>query len=500
MFGSINAAILGTGSIAKKMAQTMKSQRKLKLYAVGSRNIDRAAAFARQYGFRRAYGSYEDLLSDKKVNLVYVATPHSEHYRNAKQALLSGKNVLVEKPMCVNEQQARDLVRIANEKHLLLAEAMWTRYLPFGAKLREILQSGVIGEPVSLTADVGWNIRSNPRMTDPNLAGGTLLDTGIYATNFASQMFGNDIYKVHACCSYTGQHLDEQDSISLIYRDGKVATLSATMVGCSSRQGIITGTKGYLVVDDIVNFRSCTVYSQDGKRLAFYKRPRQKTGYEYELRAVCRSIRENQTECFEMPHDETIRELHLLDTIRDQMGIVYPFEKEDRSSSSESMKSDAKTTDAASALEEEAKEALAAKEEEEERGQIASDIQAQEAIEGHVSVGDETDYTYGTAEAAAEEIGESYHLPSEDTLVHAAHEAMKEDERIRQEEKTGYAPEPVDTGDVTQYIKVPLGASGADSESVGKPSENPQETTGETNASPDEKAGSGAGQESRDNG
>lgn len=461
MFGTINAAVMGTGRIAEKMAETMKSTRRVRPYAVGSRNLDRAVDFAKKNGFRRAYGSYEDLLADRKVDLVYVATPHSEHYRNALAALEAGKNVLVEKPICVTEQQAKKLAETAEKKNLFLGEAMWTRFLPFGEKIREVLESGVIGDLVSLSADVGWNIRSVPRMTDPELAGGTLLDTGIYALNFASMFFGEDIYKIHAVCSYTDKRLDEQDSITLIYRDGRVAVLSASMVGCSARQGILTGTKGYAVVDDIVNFRSLTVYDAAGKKLAFYKRPRQKTGFEYELSAAVSAIREGRTECREMPHRQSLSEMHMMDFIRGQMGIVYPFEI--RQKQEEQRRQDEEDRKAAIALEEKAKEALAAKEEEEERGQIASDIQAQEAIEGHVSIGDETDYTFGTAENVAVDAGEEVHLPSEDTLVHAAGEAMKEDARLKAEEKAGALPapskpEPGAPGDVTSYIDLPLHA------------------------------------------
>ena len=451
MFGTVNCAILGTGKIAEKMAETMKSARKVKCYAVGSRNLDRAVEFAKKNGFKRAYGSYEDLLADRKVDLVYVATPHSEHFANAMAALEAGKNVLVEKPICINEKQAKKLIATADAKHLFLGEAMWTRFLPFANRIREVLSSGVIGDPVSLTADVGWNIRAVPRMTDPELAGGTLLDTGIYALNFASMFFGEDIYKINSVCSYTDRRLDEQDSITLIYRDGRVATLSASMVGCGPRQGVFTGTKGYAVVDDIVNFKSLAVYDAYGKRLAIYRRPRQKNGYEYELAAAVRAIREGRTEFDLMPHRQSLSEMHMMDFIRGQMGVVYPAEVRERQE--EQRRQEEEDRQAALALEQKAKEALAAKEEEEERGQIASDIQAQEAIEGHVSIGDETDYTFGTAEAAADIAGEEVHLPSEDTLVHAAGEALKEDARLKQEAAKAPAPDP---GDVTSYINLSL--------------------------------------------
>ncbi len=324
---AMNVGIIGTGDIAAVMAKTLKYTKHAKLYAVASRGSEKAAAFARQYGARKAYGSYEELVKDPKVQLIYIATPHSEHYANAKMCLLAGKPVLCEKAFTVNAAQAEELVKIAQDNKVFLAEAMWVRYMPFFATIKSVLDSKIIGEPVQLTANLGYNIRSKARMTDPYLAGGALLDVGVYPLTFASMVFGEDILRMHATCTYTSKHLDEQDAISIIYRDGRMANITASMIGISDRKGIIYGTKGYLIVENINNFESLTAYDNTGKKIAFYKRPKQKTGYEYEVEAAVRAIRAGKIECEEMPHAQTLSIMHMLDFIRSQMGIVYPFEK-----------------------------------------------------------------------------------------------------------------------------------------------------------------------------
>ena len=327
MFGRINFAVMGAGNIASTMADTVRKIRGVRCYAVASRSADKAAGFAAKHGFKKAYGSYEELVNDKKVSLIYVATPHSEHYANAKLCIEHGKSVIVEKPFCVNAGQARELFALAEEKHVFITEAMWTRYMPFAKTIREVIDSRVVGDPVMLSAELSYPIRGVQRLTDPMLAGGALLDLGVYPLTFASMFFGDEIARVKADCTFTPQHVDEQDSITLVYKDGKMAVLRASMLGTGDRRGVITFTKGYMVVENINNFESLTVYGSDYKKLARYKRPRQKTGYEYEIMACVRALREGWTECPELPHEETLRMMELLDEIRRQYRIVYPFEE-----------------------------------------------------------------------------------------------------------------------------------------------------------------------------
>ena len=327
MFGRINFAVMGAGNIAATMADTVRKIRGVRCYAVASRSADKAAGFAAKHGFKKAYGSYEELVNDKKVSLVYVATPHSEHYANAKLCIEHGKSVIVEKPFCVNAVQARELFALAEEKHVFITEAMWTRYMPFAKTIREVIDSRVVGDPVMLSAELSYPIRGVQRLTDPLLAGGALLDLGVYPLTFASMFFGDDIARVKADCTFTPQHVDEQDSITLVYKDGRMAVLRASMLGTGDRRGVITFTKGYMVIENINNFESLTVYGSDYKKIVRYKRPRQKTGYEYEIMACARAIREGWTECPELPHEETLRMMELLDEIRRQYRIVYPFEE-----------------------------------------------------------------------------------------------------------------------------------------------------------------------------
>ena len=327
MFGRINFAVMGAGNIASTMADTVRKIRGVRCYAVASRSADKAAGFAAKHGFKKAYGSYEELVNDKKVSLIYVATPHSEHYANAKLCIEHGKSVIVEKPFCVNAGQARELFALAEEKHVFITEAMWTRYMPFAKTIREVIDSRVVGDPVMLSAELSYPIRGVQRLTDPMLAGGALLDLGVYPLTFASMFFGDDIARVKADCTFTPQHVDEQESITLVYKDGKMAVLRTSMLGTGDRRGVITFTKGYMVVENINNFESLTVYGSDYKKLARYKRPRQKTGYEYEIMACARAVREGWTECPELPHEETLRMMELLDEIRRQYRIVYPFEE-----------------------------------------------------------------------------------------------------------------------------------------------------------------------------
>ncbi|MCM1134703.1 MAG: Gfo/Idh/MocA family oxidoreductase [Clostridium sp.] len=329
MIGKFNVGIMGAGNIAAVMANTLNKMKGVKCYAVASREKVKADAFAGKYGCKKAYGSYEELAMDKKVDLIYIATPHSEHFENAKLCIEHGKPVLCEKAFTANAAQAEELIKLAKEKEVFLAEAIWTRYMPMLTTIREVIGSGIIGEPKTLTANLGYIIDNVPRLQDPALAGGALLDVGVYTLNFALMVFGNDIAKVVSNCTYTKTGVDEQNSITLQYQDGRVAHLNSSMVSLSDRKGIIYGTKGFAIVENINNFESITVYDTSYNKAAFYKAPKQISGYEYEVEASMRAIRDNQLECAAMPHSETLRVMKLMDSIRREWKIVYPFENQE---------------------------------------------------------------------------------------------------------------------------------------------------------------------------
>nr|MCR5830536.1 Gfo/Idh/MocA family oxidoreductase [Lachnospiraceae bacterium] len=324
----MNISILGAGSIAGIMATTLQPLKDVTCYAVASRDKDRAQVFADKYGFVRAYGSYKDMLEDPDVELVYIATPHSHHYEHIRMCLDHGKHVLCEKAFTANAKQAEEVLRLAESKGLLLTEAMWIRYMPMAKKISEVVASGIIGRPTSLSANLGYPLEHSERMVKPQLAGGALLDLGVYVLNFATMVFGNDIERIAANCVRYRSGVDAQETIMLTYRDGRMATLYATMLAQTDRRGLINGTNGYIEIDNINNFEAMRVYNLERRVVAEYAAPMQVTGYEYEVMSTIKAIREGQIECPEMTHYDTLYIMQLMDNIRAAWGLKFPYEVE----------------------------------------------------------------------------------------------------------------------------------------------------------------------------
>ena len=322
----MNIAILGAGNIATSMATTLQPLKNVTCYAVASRDKKRAQVFADKFGFQKAYGSYSDMLNDEGVELVYIATPHSHHYEHIKMCLNHGKHVLCEKAFTANAAQAEEVISLAREKGLLLTEAIWTRYMPMRTTIDQILRSGIIGNPTSVSANLGYPLEHIDRMVKPELAGGALLDLGVYPLNFASMVFGDDIVGVSAECIKYPSGVDAQETIMLKYADGKMATLYATFLAQTDRRGLINGTNGYIEVENINNPESVKVYNLERRVVAEYIAPTQITGYEYEVLSAIDAINEGRIECPEMPHSETLLMMRLMDSIRAAWGIKFPFE------------------------------------------------------------------------------------------------------------------------------------------------------------------------------
>ncbi len=319
-------AVLAPGHIAHSMARAVSEIEKIECYAVASRDYGRAADFAKQWGFEKAYGSYEEMVKDPQVELVYVASPHSHHYEHTRLCLEHGKHVLVEKAFTVNAKQARELIQLSEEKGLLLAEAIWTRYMPSRKMIDDILASGVLGNVTSLTANLGYILPHVERMQNPELAGGALLDLGVYPINFALMAFHGSIKEVNATAIMSPKGVDWMNSITLSFADGKMAVLHSDMLAQTDRQGVISGDKGYLEVQNINNCEEIRVFNLERKMTASYQVPEQINGYEYEVLSCIRAIEEGRTECEEMPHSEILRVMELLDRIREQWGMSYPCE------------------------------------------------------------------------------------------------------------------------------------------------------------------------------
>ncbi len=317
--------ILGAGGIARKMAATVNTMDNMTLAAIGSRDIGKAQSFAADFNIENAYGSYEQLAADNSLDLIYVATPHSRHFEDALMCLEHGRNVLCEKPFTVNARQAETLISLAEGKGLFIGEAIWTRYLPMRFTLDEILASGVIGTPRSLTANLGYQISVVERLIKPELAGGALLDLGVYTINFALMAFGTDISDIRSTCTKNEYGVDEHNSIIMTFADGKAALLHSNFNAQTDLRGIIYGDKGRIEFENINNCEGITVYLNDGT-VTRYETPKQITGFEYQVQAAADAIAAGKTEAPQMPHAEILRVLRIMDRLRADWGIKYPFE------------------------------------------------------------------------------------------------------------------------------------------------------------------------------
>lgn len=323
----LKVGILGAGHIAQKMATTLMGMKEAELYAVAARELSRAEQFADEFHAQKAYGNYEALADDPDIDLIYIATPHSHHFGPARMCLLKGKPVLCEKAFTANAREAEELIRIAQEKQVYLAEAIWTRYMPFSRTIRELTESGIIGKPMMLTASLGYPIAHKERIVRLELCGGTLYDLGVYPINFALMTFGNDLEKITSTCVKNETGVDMQNSITFTYRDGRMAVMQTTAFCASDRQGIISGDKGYLVIDNINNPQQAVVYNTDHQETGRYTCPPQITGFEYQVLEAAEAIRQGAIEPASMPHAETLRVMQMLDSLRKEWGIRFPMDE-----------------------------------------------------------------------------------------------------------------------------------------------------------------------------
>ncbi|HZJ87893.1 MAG TPA: Gfo/Idh/MocA family oxidoreductase [Sphaerochaeta sp.] len=318
--------ILGAGKIAKKMAYTVNQMKRVEMYAIGSRSLERAEEFAKSEGVKTAYGSYEELVADPKVDLIYVASPHSHHYEHMMLALEHGKPVLCEKAFTTNADQAKKVIEFGQSKNLLVAEAIWTRYLPMRLVLDQILERRVIGEVHGLTANLCYPVEQVQRIYDPALSGGALLDLGVYTINFALMVLGNQIESIDSTFLPMESGVDHSHSITMTFAGGKLAMLHSSVKSLSNRTAVIFGTRGYIEFININHCEGINVYDRDYNLIETYKPFQYITGFEHQVEACRLALQEGAIEVKQMPHSEIIRVMEIMDGIRGEWGLKYPGE------------------------------------------------------------------------------------------------------------------------------------------------------------------------------
>ena len=325
--GLMRVGIIGAGWIAEKAAITLNGLEHCEAYAIASRSKEKADAFAEKWKMRKAYGSYSELIADPDVDLVYVATPHSHHYDVTREALLAGKPCLVEKAFMANHHQAKDIVELAREQKVFLAEAIWTRYQPVVAMMRQLIASR-IGTPRLVTATLGYSMGDKPRIMRADLCGGALLDLGVYALNFVRMFFDADIVSLTSQCVKSQTGMDLTNAMTLVLSDGVLCNLQSSAACVGDNIGVIAGTEGNLIIDNINNPQKITVNGPDRTYIETIHVPQQITGYEYQFIACRQALIDGLLEPCEMPLEETLYIMALMDGLRKEWGVKFPMDEE----------------------------------------------------------------------------------------------------------------------------------------------------------------------------
>lgn len=325
---SINWGIIGCGNIAVSFAEDLKIIPDAKLLAVASRSKERAENLGRKFNVERRYDNYSALAGDPDVDVVYIATRHQDHLHASQICLEQGKSLLVEKPICVNASETRQLIELARKQNVFLMEAMWTRFLPVIRMITKRIRSGDIGKVTILFADFGFKAPFDPesRVFNPELAGGALLDIGIYPISLASHVFMSkpDDITSRAIIGETG--IDEISSCLFKYRNGALAVLASTVTGRSPQMAYILGEEGAFHIPFFWKARKATLI-RNGKTEETLEPEFKGIGYNYEAMAVMECLRNGEKENTIMPLDETYEIMQTLDQIRSQIGLKYPFEE-----------------------------------------------------------------------------------------------------------------------------------------------------------------------------
>jgi len=323
---NFNWGILGPGGIARAFAKDIQLLDGHTVAAVGSRTLGNAQNFAKTFG-GISYGSYQELVDDPLIDGIYVATPHPWHKENVIAALNAGKPVLCEKPFAVNAREAQEMVNAAQANNLALMEAMWSRFLPHYKQVREIIASGVLGKIFTVHADHGQRLADQniPRLVELSLAGGALLDLGIYPVSFAHMILGNPT-KITTSGLLTDKGVDAQTSMIFDYADGAQAVLSTTMMEQTPCRAVVAGVNGWLEIDRVF-------YTPTSMRVNLFDGSVTQCPHSY----IGHGIRE-QAEVFKqlvlsgkqqselLNWNDTVDIMKTLDTVRSHIGLRYPFE------------------------------------------------------------------------------------------------------------------------------------------------------------------------------
>lgn len=324
---SYNWGILAPGKIAGKFASDLTTVNGANLYAVGSRSADRAGEFANKFGFKESYGSYEELLADPELDIIYIASPHSHHYRHTIMALEAGLSVLCEKAFAHNRQEVEKMIAKASAGNLFLMEALWPPFQPSYRMAHDVIESGELGEIVHLRSHFAFVAPYDPegRLFNPELAGGALLDIGIYPVMDALSFMGIP-GMISAVAGFAGTGVDHTIDIGFDYGDGRTASLYSSVRSWGGTATEIFCTKGKILLERGGGKGQLCQISREGKEMVTERWNTGTNGFEHEAAEVMKSILEGRCQSSVVPWSFSIDLITILDRIREKIGLTYPGE------------------------------------------------------------------------------------------------------------------------------------------------------------------------------
>lgn len=323
----IKWGIIGTGRIARAFVTALTAVSEAELYAVSSRSAEKGADFAKEYGFAHSYASYDDLLSDSNIDIVYIATPMASHYDNCISALTRGKNVFCEKSVTLNAEQLRGILTLAEKKKLFFCEAMWMKCRPTYIKMKEWLERGKVGDIRYIKADFSNFVPYNAddRLFRADCGGGALLDVTVYPLTLVHDLLGKPA-EIQSAANLSGG-VDISESLILRYTNGAFASIESGFEIGLRNNAVISGTEGSIVFGDCF---FCTdnvsLYDKERRLVEQYNSPARVNGYEYEIEEVHRCLRSGQTDSSLIPQKGTLEVMEIMDSLRSDWGLKFPQE------------------------------------------------------------------------------------------------------------------------------------------------------------------------------
>lgn len=318
----LRVGILGCGTIAAKIADSLKGNKKAVIAGVASRERNKAKKFAAAHcPDAKVFTGYEKLAASDEIDLVYIATPNTYHYEHAIMCIKEYKNILVEKPFAMSKAEADSIFFEAKNRGIFVAEAMWTSYQPLHLKALEWIEKGRIGAVKYVSANLGYDIASVPRLNSPVLGGGSYLDLGVYTTNFALSFMGNDIKVSRVFARRVSSGIDRDTSYCLESEDGSIlGNFYVTMCADTDKDGVVVGEMGKIKFTNINNYRKIAIYSNDDTLLEEVDGDKEfLRGYVYEFESCANAISKGLIQAPEMPWSKTVRIAQINDTIRSMM-------------------------------------------------------------------------------------------------------------------------------------------------------------------------------------